>query len=205
MHTSKLITSLFVCLVLFSGCGLVRFTTDIGESKVEQVEGKYIVDLRAEYIESPSFFNNAGPSRIPIEPIVQIIGLFVPRKFEVLFEVSFTVQDNNVESGVLAERIAKLIEARAKKMENDFLRLELESLPNGINFKYWYGDRYRQSGMSIARIKNLGGVLHVKLLCSFACDTEILKDLLEKNPIAPLSPKAKKNWEELKSRLRQKN
>lgn len=84
----------------------------------------------------------------------------------------------------------------------------------GIGRKEWeyYKDgkkmTFSQTEITTAKVEDWREGIYVELICendrlhdNGACDRELLENLFEKDPVAPLSPQAKTNWEELKSRF----
>lgn len=204
MGVSRGAMGLLTALIFLSGCGFMVRPSAIGQNEIEQAEGRYILNLRADYTEASSIFT--GKPIWPIDPIIQIIGLFVPRKGK-LSEVSFTVTDSGSEFDVFVPRLVRLAETRARGLYKNFLRIEVKQLrkEKGVDLIYWYEPLYPHFEYSSAQITVVDNALDVRVSCPDVCSLEIFEDLFEKNPIAPLSPKAKRNWEELKARLQQKS
>ena len=60
---------------------------------------------------------------------------------------------------------------------------------------------YAYGGDASPKISFSNSRIDVMLICPAACGKELLTDIFEKRPAAPLSAQAQENWEELKSRL----
>lgn len=196
MRTLKNIIIFGLSGILLYGCGLVQvarwsnpdWKPDIRADMNEFVAGQFITKLNVRY--------GMMPSPIMGMPIIGIFDIFLWNKEEML-EISFTIQDNDQPINLVADRVYTIIKKYAG-IDHKFIKPDLENFSDGISPRYLYYKAGTPAAIITAKDKSLD----ILLKCPYACDIEALKDFFEKRPIAFLSPKAIKNWEELKSRFK---
>lgn len=170
-------------VLLFSACATPPHwevaSEDIYASDAVRPAGKAIINLGVFYSEV-----HAGPA--PLEG------------------VRFVVQDAERED---VDRLHRVLDRFFTERYQDRYSFRRESVGPAwverVIIRYLHRERLAADPRNYADLEwhSDDGTIKVRLGCFVACDRELLESLFERDPIAPLSPQARKNYETLKARL----